>query len=97
MDSNYALSTDIESMTGVNTISPTWFSVASKDGTISSLADASYVETAHEKGLEVWGLVDNFNQEVDMKEVLTNTDSQREADGPADRSGSRISAGRSEY
>ena len=73
MDSNYALSTDIESMTGVNTISPTWFSVASKDGTISSLADASYVETAHEKGLEVWGLVDNFNQEVDMKEVLTNT------------------------
>ena len=73
MDSNYALSTDMESMTGVNTISPTWFSVASKDGTISSLADASYVETAHEKGLEVWGLVDNFNQEVDMKEVLTNT------------------------
>lgn len=27
MDSNYALSSDIESMTGVNTISPTWFSV----------------------------------------------------------------------
>ena len=73
MDSNYALSSDIESMTGVNTISPTWFSVASKDGTVSSLADSSYVETAHEKGLEVWGLVDNFNQEVDMKEVLTNT------------------------
>ena len=47
---------DIESMTGVNTISPTWFSVASKDGTVSSLADSSYVETAHEKGLEVWGL-----------------------------------------
>lgn len=73
MDSNYALSSDIESMTGVNTISPTWFSVSSKDGTVSSLADSSYVETAHEKGLEVWGLVDNFNQEVDMKEVLTNT------------------------
>lgn len=54
MDSNYALSSDIESMTGVNTISPTWFSVASKDGTVSSLADSSYVETAHEKGLEVW-------------------------------------------
>ena len=49
-------------MTGVNTISHTWFSVSSKDGTVSSLADSSYVETAHEKGLEVWGLVDNFNQ-----------------------------------
>lgn len=83
MDSNYALSSDIESMTGVNTISPTWFSVVSKDGTISSLADSSYVETAHEKGLEVWGLVDNFNQEVDMKEVDQHL-SQREADDAAD-------------
>lgn len=73
MDSNYSLATDIESMTGVNTISPTWFSVASKDGTVSSLADSDYVTTAHEKGLEVWGLVDNFNQEVDIVEALTNT------------------------
>lgn len=73
MDSNYSLPSDIEEMTGVNTISPTWFSVASKDGTISSLAESEYVTTAHEKGLEVWGLVDNFNQEVDIVEALTNT------------------------
>lgn len=73
MDSNYALAADIENMTGVNTISPTWFSVASKDGTISSLAESGYVTTAHEKGLEVWGLVDNFNREVDIVEALTNT------------------------
>lgn len=73
MDSNYAVSADIENMTGVNVISPTWFSVASKDGTISSLAESNYVSVAHEKGLEVWGLVDNFNQEVDIVEVLTTT------------------------
>lgn len=73
MDANYSIASDIESMTGVNVISPTWFSVASKDGTVSSLAESGYVTTAHEKGLEVWGLVDNFNQEVDILEVLTTT------------------------
>jgi len=54
MDSNYSLGADIAAMTGVNVISPTWFSVVSKDGTISSLAESSYVTTAHENGLEVW-------------------------------------------
>lgn len=73
MDANYSVASDIESMTGVNVISPTWFSVASKDGTVSSLAESGYVTTAHEKGLEVWGLVDNFNQEVNIVEVLTTT------------------------
>jgi len=76
MDSNYSLGADIAAMTGVNVISPTWFSVVSKDGTISSLAESSYVTTAHENGLEVWGLIDNFNQEVDMLEVLTTTEAR---------------------
>ena len=60
-------------MTGVNTISPTWFSIQSEDGTLSSLADASYVEKAHGKGLEVWALIDNFNKEVSTLEVLSST------------------------
>lgn len=77
MESNYALETDIQDMTGVNTISPTWFSVTGNDGSISTLADSAYVETAHKKKLEVWGLVDNFNTEVDITAVLSKTSSRQ--------------------
>ena len=52
-------------MTGVNVISPTWFSVTDGTGTISSLASADYVKLAHDAGREVWGLIDNFNEAFD--------------------------------
>lgn len=44
-------------------VSPTWFRVnpPEAENPISSLADASYVEKAKSYGLEVWGLVDNFD------------------------------------
>lgn len=64
-------------MTGVNTISPTWFSIQSSDGTLMSLANADYVQQAHAKGLEVWALIDNFNKEVSTLDVLSYT-SKRE-------------------
>jgi spore germination protein YaaH len=62
---------------GINTISPTWFSLSDNDGNISSLADATYVQHAHQLGIEVWALVDNFNDEVSTYEVLSYT-SKRE-------------------
>lgn len=68
---NQALSQDIKDMTGVNVISPTWFSVTSTQGNISSLASADYVSQAHEKGLEVWGLIDNFDDNVSTLETLS--------------------------
>lgn len=52
-------------MTGVNVISPTWFSVTDGTGTISSLASADYVKLTHDAGREVWGLIDNFNEAFD--------------------------------
>lgn len=58
---------------GINTISPTWFSVVGEDGTISSLASSNYVQKAHEMGLEVWGLVDDFQKRVSMYRVLSST------------------------
>ncbi len=44
-------------------VSPTWFRVTGPEAEspILSLADASYVQTAKSYGLEVWGLVDNFD------------------------------------
>lgn len=64
-ESNDAMAEMTAEMTGVNVISPTWFSVTDETGTISSLASADYVKLAHDAGREVWGLIGNFNEAFD--------------------------------
>ena len=64
-EANDAMAEMTAEMTGVNVISPTWFSVTDETGTISSLASADYVKLAHDAGREVWGLIDNFNEAFD--------------------------------
>lgn len=76
-DSNGYLSEDIEKMTGIDVISPTWFSVADNEGAILSLADEEYVKTAHEAGLEIWGLISNFSPDVDTVTLLSSTAARR--------------------
>lgn len=66
----------IAGTTGLTTISPTWFSIQDTNGNITSLASSTYVDTAHQAGLEVWGLVDNFTNQVDTLAVLSNTQSR---------------------
>lgn len=75
-DANAGLAQTLENITGINVISPTWFSVTGAEGTISSLASADYVNLAHEKGLEVWGLIDNFNKDVSTLDTLSNRTSR---------------------
>ena len=55
-DANSYFADAIQNMTGVNVISPTWYSVADNSGNITSLASGEYVMQAHEKGLKVWDL-----------------------------------------
>lgn len=69
---NAALGETIKNVTGVNVISPTWFSVTANQGSISSLASADYVKQAHSKGMEVWGLIDNFDKNVSTLETLSS-------------------------
>lgn len=76
-DANNNLLTVLDQSKGINTISPTWFSVTSNEGTISSLASENYVTRAHNSGVEVWALCDDFNKEVDMNQLLSYT-SRRE-------------------
>lgn len=59
--------------TGLNVISPTWFTVADTEGNITSLASAAYVQQAHDAGVEVWGLIDNFTNKIDMTAFMSNT------------------------
>ena len=76
-DANAGLSEAIQNMTGVNVISPTWFYVTDNNGNIINNATADYVSLAHEKGLKVWGLVDNFTQDISTYEVLSRTSSRQ--------------------
>ena len=73
MDANYNIIYDIASVKKVNTISPTWFSIASNDGTLDSLALADYVNTAHSNNMEVWPLIDNFSENIDFAAVMNST------------------------
>ena len=76
-DANAYLEDAIANMTGVNVISPTWFCLTDTAGNISNIASADYVAKAHEKGLKVWGLIDNFTQDVSTMETLSNTSSRK--------------------
>lgn len=60
---------------GLNVISPTWFMLSDNEGNFTSFASKDYVDRAHNKGLEVWGLVENiaYKDSIDMYEILSST------------------------
>lgn len=64
----------------LNVVSPTWFWLTDNNGTYKSVANANYVKTAHEMGLEVWALIANFHYgtDVDLTEVLSYTSKRTE-------------------
>lgn len=70
---NSTLSDVTANTKSLNTISPTWFFLNDNDGGFESIASQDYVNLAHQMGLEVWGLVDNFTYEVDLYEILSST------------------------
>lgn len=72
MEANAYFAELTANMTGVNVISPTWFYLVDISGNIASIASADYVAQAHEKGIKVWGLIDNFTQDVSTTETLSN-------------------------
>lgn len=78
---NDSLGSMVAGADSLNVISPTWFKVTDEYGGISSLASKSYVDSAHNKGLEVWGLVSDFNADENgnyyINSVVTNTHTRR--------------------
>ncbi len=78
---NDSLNKMVSGAESLNVISPTWFKVTDSYGGISSLASKDYVSKAHNKGLEVWGLISDFNYDSDgnyyINEVVQNTVSRR--------------------
>lgn len=58
---------------GMNVISPTWFSLSDNEGNFRSIASSAYVAKAHAKGMQVWGLIDNFSTNISSFEILSRT------------------------
>lgn len=72
---NDTLISVLENTKGINVISPTWFALTDSEGNFSSFATSDYVKRAHDMGVEVWGLIDNFSNKdaVDTYELLSHT------------------------
>lgn len=68
---------------GLNVIAPTWFSLTDNEGAYRSFADKNYVDRAHDAGVQVWGVWDDFNyaletgERISLTELLSST-SQRQ-------------------
>ena len=76
-DANGYILETIAGTKGLTTIAPTWFSLADTEGNVSSLADADYVNYAHQSDLEVWAVLRDFhggiNSYDETYEVLSYT------------------------
>lgn len=63
----------------LNVVAPTWFSLNDNQGGYESFGTVAYVERAHNMGLKVWGVLDDFNYNnvnnanIDVLAVLSST------------------------
>lgn len=62
----------LASTKAVNTVSPTWFFLNDNLGNFTSIASQDYVNNMHSRGIEVWALIDNFTNDVDIAQILGN-------------------------
>ncbi len=58
---NATLNEMVAGTKGMNVIAPTWFSITDEEGNFRSFGETGYVKQAHDMGLQVWGVLDDFN------------------------------------
>mgnify|MGYP001026226865 FL=1 len=64
--------TQLTGLSNINVIAPTWYSITSENGSMSNYSSASWVNAMHNRGLQVWPLVDDFNKSVDFKALYSS-------------------------
>lgn len=83
-DANSGMADILANASGVNVISPTWVTLADNAGNVNSIADSSYVQAAHNQGVEVWMLVSNIvnseSSNLDTTQILTHTSIRENAE-----------------
>lgn len=76
---NDTLESTIAITKGMNVIAPTWFSLNDNEGNFRNFGSANYVKRAHDRGLQVWGVLDDFNYNnengggIDVYSILSST------------------------
>ncbi|MFO7635796.1 MAG: glycosyl hydrolase family 18 protein [Clostridia bacterium] len=68
----------MKAFAALNVLSPTWFTVINADGSIDSRADISYVNRATELGYQVWPLINNTFNDIEMTSAFLNDTDARE-------------------
>lgn len=68
-----ALYSGIETAKPMNVISPTLFALSDNKGNFTSFADTGYVTKAHDAGLQVWGLINDFDKNINLEKILGTT------------------------
>ncbi len=74
---NDTILSTIANTDGLTTIAPTWFFISNTDGDITSYASETYVNYAHQLGVDVWAVLNDFdggmNSYDDTYAVLSNS------------------------
>lgn len=65
------------SSSSVNVISPTWYSITSASGSVSSYAQASWVSDMHARGIKVWPLINDFDKDIDYAALFSSKSARR--------------------
>lgn len=67
----------------VNVVSPTWFRLKGSQGEFTSIANQSYVQTAHEMGVDVWALLTDvdslqlYEEEIDYMTLMSSSENRK--------------------
>lgn len=72
---NDTLDSALSGTSGINVLSPTWFTLLDSEGNYDSYASTSYISKAHDKGIEVWPTFNNIDHsaDVDLDELFSYT------------------------
>lgn len=69
---NSSIDNNMYTISGVNVIAPTWYSVTDESGNMSSYASADFVSKMHQRGIDVWALVSDFDTNVDFAQLYSS-------------------------
>lgn len=75
-ESSAVLSSSVSQAKAMNVISPTWFSLRDNKGNFNSLANSGYVSQAHAAGLQVWGLINDFSNDINLQKILGSSENR---------------------
>ena len=68
-----SLPANISQASAMNVISPTWYALSDNKGNFTSLGNTGYVTQAHSMGIQVWGLVNDFDDDLKLGKILGQT------------------------